>query len=69
MLQSTNKNKSRHFVQQIPMGSDLLLSADELKKKKKKKRKKHLQKAEEEKLIEEIAEHVITKDQLFTSLH
>ena len=36
MLQSTNKNKSRHFIQQIPMDSDLLLSPEELKKKKKK---------------------------------
>ena len=72
MLQSTNKNKSRHFIQQIPMDSDLLLSPEELKKKKKKERKRkqrNKEKEEEEETpMEEIAEHVITKDQLFESL-
>ena len=71
MLQSTNKNKSRHFIQQIPMDSDLLLSPEELKKKKKERKRKQRNKEreeEEETPMEEIAEHVITKDQLFESL-
>eukprot|EP00944_MAST-04C_sp_MAST-4C-sp1_P008625 g8625.t1 len=63
MLKSPNESKSRHFIQQIPVKEK-----PSLKKKRTKKGSKRIKTEDDEVPEPNIAEQVITKDQLFYSL-